>query len=206
MVEWSKEGTRSEKREALLEAAAGLLREEGIGGVSLRRVADRAGVSTQMIYTLYGGKSGLLQALWKKGFDELAGALEAVEAEPMEQLRELGRSYRDWALEHPALYEAMFARSLKEFRPGGADVERETRSFQILLECVERCVEEGYFGDLSPRRVADALWTAVHGSVELELSGFYEDEGEAETQFELMLATVGQGLLKVGGGDAGESL
>lgn len=191
-----------ELRTRMLEATGSILRERGLEGISLRRVADACDTSTQMIYTLFGGKSGLLRALWEEGFDQLAEALDSVDQDlpARERLRALGVGYRKFALNNPALYEAMFARSLEEYRPESADIERETRAFGILLDAVRTCVDEGVYGDLEPRTVADALWTSVHGSVELELSGFYEDEQRARRQFELMLDAIGIGLNQVGQG------
>lgn len=187
---------RSEQRADLIEATGRLLRDRGLQGVSLRRVAEACDVSTQMIYTLFGGKPGLLRAVWDEGFERLADTLEEVgdDLPPRDRLRRLGQAYRRFALAHPELYEAMFARSLEEFRPASADVERDTRAFAILLECVEDCLEAGHFAGLEARAVADALWAAVHGAAELELSGFYEDDERAERQFELVLSSIGLGL------------
>lgn len=193
-------------RSELIDATAEILREEGIGGVSLRQVADACDTSTQSIYTIFGSKAGLFQALWEEGFEQLARHLEQVDdLPPLQRLRALGEGYREFALSHPALYAAMFARNLEEYRPESADVERDTRAFQILLDCVVECADQDAFGDLEPRAVADTLWTAVHGFSELELSGFYEDDARADDQFDLVLDAVGTGLRAVGtaapGGD-----
>ncbi len=192
--------TRETKRTRLIQATSELLEQEGLGGLSLRRIADACDTSTQAIYTIFGSKGDLLRALWEEGFDQLADALAAVDDEfpPADRLRAVGESYRQFALDHPALYEAMFARSLEEYRPASADAERDTRAFEILLDCVRDCAEVGYYGNLEPRAVADALWTSVHGSVELELSGYYDDDARAKRQFDLMLTSVGIGLRQIG--------
>jgi len=191
-----------ELRSDLIDATAEILRNEGIGGVSLRKIADACDTSTQSIYTIFGSKSGLFQALWEEGFEELARHLEQVDdLPPPERLRALGEGYRDFALSNPEFYEAMFARKLEEYRPESADVERETRAFQILYDCVVECTEQGAFGNLEPRAVADALWTAVHGFSELELSGFYQHDARADRQFGLVLDAIGTGLRTVGVGE-----
>ena len=48
---------------ALRAAASRILDAEGIGALSLRRVATEAGVTTMGIYSRFGGKDGLLDAL-----------------------------------------------------------------------------------------------------------------------------------------------
>ena len=65
------------RRRQVLEAAARLLAEEGPHGLSLRRVAAEAGGSTQIVYTLFGGKPGLADGLYAEGFDRLASAMHA---------------------------------------------------------------------------------------------------------------------------------
>jgi TetR/AcrR family transcriptional regulator len=53
----------TEVRDALLEAAGQLFAEHGASGVSLRRVAEAAGVTPAMVHYYFGGKDGLSEAL-----------------------------------------------------------------------------------------------------------------------------------------------
>ena len=62
---------RAQQRRILIQSAIELLLEEGPAAVSLRRVATNAGMSTQMVYTLFGGKAGLFQAIYEEAFDRL---------------------------------------------------------------------------------------------------------------------------------------
>jgi hypothetical protein len=48
----------AQRRRAVVEVAARVLAEDGPHGLSLRRVAAEAGGSTQIVYTLFGGKPG----------------------------------------------------------------------------------------------------------------------------------------------------
>ncbi|MDX1660121.1 MAG: TetR/AcrR family transcriptional regulator [Nitriliruptorales bacterium] len=50
-------------RERILEAARGIILEEGFGELSLERVAERAGVVRATIYYQFGSRAGLLEAL-----------------------------------------------------------------------------------------------------------------------------------------------
>ncbi|MDP9356610.1 MAG: TetR/AcrR family transcriptional regulator, partial [Chloroflexota bacterium] len=58
-------------RRAILDEAILLLVEEGLQGLSLRRIAGAVGCSTTVLYTLFGGKSGIVEALWLEGFARL---------------------------------------------------------------------------------------------------------------------------------------
>src|SRR5438105_9415646 len=66
-----------DRRRPVLESAARLLAEEGPHGLSLRRIAAEAGGSTQLVYTLFGGKPGLADALYAEGFGRLSAACRA---------------------------------------------------------------------------------------------------------------------------------
>ena len=67
-------------RRALLDAASRLLVEEGPQALSMRRVAAAAGCSTTVLYTLFGGKEGLADALYREGFARLTAAIQAAAA------------------------------------------------------------------------------------------------------------------------------
>src|SRR5512138_3570780 len=64
--------------QALLEAAARLLTDEGPEALSVRRVAAEAGVSAMGVYSRFGGKQGLVEALFLDGFARLERVLATV--------------------------------------------------------------------------------------------------------------------------------
>ena len=51
-------------RAAVLAACRDLLMEEGYQATTIRAVAERAGVSPETVYKAFGGKPGLVKALW----------------------------------------------------------------------------------------------------------------------------------------------
>ncbi|MGW3345240.1 TetR/AcrR family transcriptional regulator [Nonomuraea rubra] len=62
-------------RQDLLDAALRILREQGAPSLTLRRVADAAATSTMGIYTCFGSRAGLLEAIYEHGFHLLHEAL-----------------------------------------------------------------------------------------------------------------------------------
>ncbi|MDE3133064.1 MAG: TetR/AcrR family transcriptional regulator [Acidobacteriota bacterium] len=58
-------------REAILEAALEILREQGIANLTSREVAARAGVSDASVYYHFGDRAGLLQAMFESGMKPL---------------------------------------------------------------------------------------------------------------------------------------
>lgn len=163
----------------IVEVAARLLVESGPHALSVRRVAQDAGTSTQGIYTEFGGKAGLVEALYREGWQRLTRALEDVPAagDAVEQVVRLGEAYRRCARENPHFYALMVGEPIPGFAPSEA-VRRSARSsMRILLDAVRAALDaRGRRGD--PERIAHLLWASGHGLVDLGLHGLARAEDE----------------------------
>ena len=191
--------SRDALRRAVLDAATRLLVEHGLAGLSLRRVATEVGCSTTVIYTLFGGKDGLVDALWLEGFDRLfrAESDALAIADPLERLGALGRAYRRHALDNSDYYQVMFGGAVPGFRPSDPSLGRSRRTFQVLVDAVRDCMDAGVFRQEDPHLVATVLWATVHGAVSLELAGGFR-EGEGEAVFARATRAVAAGLMAPG--------
>src|SRR5215213_5805048 len=78
----SRAGRPDETREALLAAAHDLLAREGAAALTVRRIAAAAGVSTMNVYSRFGGKDGVLDALLIEGFEKLTEVINEAHASP----------------------------------------------------------------------------------------------------------------------------
>lgn len=149
-------------KDALLDAALAILREEGAPGLTVRNVTARAGCSTSAIYTHFGGKHGLVEEIYLDGFESfdrhvsdcLAGGLQ-----------DAGAAYRAWALANPTHYLVMWGRAVPDFEPSPAAQERAFRSFQMLIDAFAA------HGATDPVPAAYHAWATMHGYVMLELVG-----------------------------------
>lgn len=164
---------------SLVEVAESLLREEGPHAVSLRRVAEAAGTTTQAVYTSFGGKPGLIDALYREGYRRLADRLDDVEqpADPIERIRALGAAYRESALADPHLYELMTAHPIAGYEPPVASRREARATLQPLVDAARNAVDAGML-DGEPREIAHLLWAAGHGFVGLELHGLAPDDAD----------------------------
>lgn len=172
----------------LLECAAETVSSQGVRALSLRTLAREARTSTAAVYSLFGGKPGLLAALYKQAFARLEEAQAAVGAssDPVEDLVRLGLAYREVAIADPNGYRIMFS---DEVRPDTLDadtVQVGSRTFDHLLDAVRRAVVAGLFPQNPPAQsIATALWANVHGLVSLELGRFVPPQaGEPAAVFE----------------------
>lgn len=167
-------------RANLLDVASDLLVSDGSDALTMRRVAEAAGCSTTVLYRLFEGKHGIVQGLYREGFDRLRARLAEVdEDDPLLRLRGLALAYRDHARQQPAYYTVMFSRPVPEFEPSPADVQHGRTSLQVLVDAVAAAQEAGWVSGSEPQHVAEVLWAAAHGAVSLELAGHLDGEPAA---------------------------
>jgi AcrR family transcriptional regulator len=162
-------------RQRLLDVAGERLAQHGIDGLSLRALAAAADTSTAAVYSLFGGKAGLLSAVHERAFRRFGEAQRAVgvSADPVADLVRLGQAYRASALADPHGYRVMFGGEVlpEHVTPQLRSVAADT--FLPLLRAVQRGVATGRLSGAVPAgSIATALWANVHGLVSLELGGF----------------------------------
>lgn len=152
-------------RTRLVEAASVALAERGPEGVSLRGVAAAARTTTAAVYTLFGSRDALLDAVVAEGFRRFAAHLDAVERtdDPLADLFRLGLAYRESALAEPHFYRAMFG------SPGGTG--RDPLAEPTFLRLQEATARVLGGDETAARDRALELWALVHGLVSLELGG-----------------------------------
>jgi AcrR family transcriptional regulator len=179
-------------RLALLDAAGQLLLSEGADGMTTRRLAAMAGTTTQAIYTEFGGKEGIARAMYREGFERLGARMRAVEetSDPLFDLLELGRAYRDAALENPHFYDVMFGRPIPQFTPDADDLAASRNTRDLLARTIVRVIATGALVDgADADDLGQWLWAVVHGVIGLELNGTIEvDEATYDEYLRLSLA------------------
>ena len=74
--------TRSTAQTRILDAALGLIAENGVGGTSLQMIADAIGVTKAAVYHQFKTKEQIVIALTERELGGLEEALEAAEADP----------------------------------------------------------------------------------------------------------------------------
>jgi AcrR family transcriptional regulator len=168
-------------RVRLLEGVARLLAEEGPSALTLRRVATEADTSTMAVYTHFGSMADLADAVVAEGFSRLAALLAEVPRtdDAITDLAGLGRAYLVNARRNPHLYAVMFGTaSLGKYRPETADGrERGRYTFDEIVETSGRAVQQGRLRPAEPLAIASQLWTAMHGYVMLDVSGYFGEDG-----------------------------
>jgi AcrR family transcriptional regulator len=185
-------------RRALLDTASRLLVKEGAQALTMRRVAAAAGCSTTVLYTTFGSKNGIAEALYREGFARFGKKLAAVpqDTDPLSRLIALGEAYRDNARENPTYYGVMFGGAVPGFVPSEEALVDAAATLQTLIDQVQVCMDAGVLEPGDPQAVAEVLWAATHGAVSLELAGFFPDEETARARFETLRNAAGSVFVK----------
>jgi AcrR family transcriptional regulator len=170
----------SDQRAALLAAASRVLAADGPTGLTVRRIAHEAGTSTMGVYSHFGGKAGVLDALFGDGFATLLTRVRRIRhtTDPTADLLRCAQAYRTFALEHPARYEVMFGRAVLE-APLSAVSEASADAMLAELEArIQRCLDAGAVDPShgAALGVAHGFWATCHGLISLELAGLGTDD------------------------------
>jgi AcrR family transcriptional regulator len=175
-------------RQRILESARDLYVSEGFAGLSMRRVAERAGLSATAIYRYFKDKEALLSATCEEGFrlfgEHLYGALKG--ETPLERYRLAGEAYLRFALENSRDYRVMFMSNAEDWglvRMPEQNQERFSPTFRFLVDRVRECMEAGVMRPGDPGEIAGVIWAHVHGLVSLRLAGHLPGEDEAFIAF-----------------------
>jgi AcrR family transcriptional regulator len=162
----------------LVDTALRLLEEEGLEGVSLRRIARRAGVSHGAPLRHFHGLADLLAVVAARGFALLSEVIEKRAATlppgagPLARLNASGRAYVEAAVAHPALFALMF-------RPDMLDVAnphfvREAGgAFEAVVHRVRAAQDAGWQAHRDTRLLAGCVWAAMHGLATLWAQGAF---------------------------------
>src|SRR3979490_1738698 len=122
-MSWRKEERRAERgyhhgnlKEALLQAALGLIAEKGPAGFTFADAARSAGVSPAAPYRHFRDRDELLSSIAQRGFEQfeavLTNAWDDGRPDTVTAFERVGKAYLAFAREEPAFYSAMFESGL----------------------------------------------------------------------------------------------
>lgn len=164
-------------RRSLLEEAALLMEEEGLESLTLRKVAQRVGVSHTAPYRHFQDKAEILCAVASLGFERLTAAMSEVAPTPIEsantRLMELGVAYVCHGVANPAYFRAMFRE-----HPSPSEELKVSRqqAFRLLFDAVDAGIQSKQFRQADAQLMAMTAWTQVHGIATLLVDGLLRDE------------------------------
>lgn len=161
-------------RDRLVAAAERLVEEDGWSALSVRRLGEELGVSRQVVYTHFGGATGLLRELHVRAARRLAARVQDLTEQPGTTTHVVATSavYATAARERPALFELAFGRPVPDYVPDEDTLAVSREAFEPIIACASAWLAAG--GGGGRREAVDlarVLWAVAHGHVSLELAG-----------------------------------
>lgn len=155
----------------VLALASEMIAREGAAALSMRKLAQAAGCSTTVLYKLFGGKDGILNALFSEGFARLSAAHAQVSktTDALADIVALCLAYRHVALANPSHYAIMFG-GASDFTPSAASRAAALSAMQPLMNAIARAREAGVLRVEDVAEFGMMLWSMAHGFVSLELA------------------------------------
>jgi AcrR family transcriptional regulator len=159
-------------KEALLQAALGLIAEKGPAGFTFADAARSAGVSPAAPYRHFRDRDELLSSIAQRGFEQFEAVLTAAwddgRPDTVTAFERVGRAYLAFARDEPAFYSAMFESGVPiDVNP--LLMAASERAFAVIRAAAERLAALTPPGVARPPALMMALhiWSMAHGVASL---------------------------------------
>ena len=153
-TDW-RQSRRRAARDAIVEAAWALVREQGLAGLSLRDLAKRAGITPPTVYAYFDSKNAIYDAMFGQGAaqfsDRMAEPYDGTD--PRERLRISVHRFFEFCMSDAARYQLLFQRTLPGFEPSAESYAPAVRALGHAREILASC-------GVDDARHLD-LWTAL---------------------------------------------
>jgi len=176
-------------KDRIFAAARAILDREGIEGLSVRKVATRAGVSTMAMYRHFADKDALLNALMDDGLAAWEKIVRAIRVEdPMKWLETTIEAFLDFALTQPHRFDTAFFLPAPEARRYPDDfVAGRSPVIAMFMVRIDQAKADGRLGSTPAIDVALALAGMAQGLVSMQRANRFSSEKQFRTLFRAQL-------------------
>jgi AcrR family transcriptional regulator len=158
-------------KNALIQAGIKILARDGIGGLSLRKVAREAGVSHAAPYAHFADKQDLIAAIASDGHRHILEQLQAIRlrhaGDPLRQFAAAAWAYLNFGLDAPDHYRITFSGVLQDEHRHPDFIENSQHNMQVLKTIVEEGRQAGLLDaeNINSELQAVIVWGILHGLV-----------------------------------------
>jgi AcrR family transcriptional regulator len=185
-------------RDRIFAAAKAVLDREGLPGLTVRKVADHAGLSPMAMYRHFADKDALLNALMDDGlaaWETTARSIRAVD--PIEWLHALGDALLDFALTEPHRYDAAFFLPASKARQYPDDfVAGRSPVIAMALVRIDQAKADGRLNDRPALEVALAFSALAQGLVSMYRADRFSSEKQFRTLYRAQVRRCLEGFFR----------
>jgi AcrR family transcriptional regulator len=160
-----REARRRSARDAIVDAAWELVRDQGLAGLSLRELAKRAGITTPTVYAYFDSKNAIYDAMFGRAATEFADRMsEPYDCQDPRAILAAGvRRFVEFCTSDTARYQLLFQRTIPGFEPT-------PQSFRPAVRALDGVRERLALNGVTDARHLD-MWTALTtGLVDQQIS------------------------------------
>jgi AcrR family transcriptional regulator len=156
---------RDRTRAEIVAVAWQLVRQDGIAALSLRDLAARTGMRAPSLYTYFGSKNDLYDAMYAAGMREFADAMEhtPLGRNAHEGLRNRARTFVRVALADPSRFQLLFERPVPDFVPS-------PEHLALGVTNLARTAEIARAAGLPDQRALDLFLATTRGLVAMQIA------------------------------------
>jgi AcrR family transcriptional regulator len=183
-------------RTRLCAAAEELFASHGVGGVTMRQIAQRLGVSQTTPYKYFSNKEEILAAVRASAFRRFSARLEHARtgSGARENARAVGQAYLEFVADEPNAYHLMF----DTYQPHASAYPEFVAALDEARACmtvyVQALIDEGVLvGDA--QSLGEFFWAAAHGLVMLHEKGFTRPGKSIHELHEQLMRYLWKGVL-----------
>lgn len=181
-------------RGSLIEMGLEIISQEGEGMLSLRKVAEKCGVSNAAPYAHFGSKNEFIGAIQQHILDLFTAALEGAANKYRNSsslLPKIGKAYVMFFYQNPLYYDFLFSRKNIEIK---LSLSNEKESKNKPLEILKQTAMQMFSKIGMPEKVMQdkiiAMWALVHGLSAIAAMPNVEYDDNWEMRIESIIKSV----------------
>lgn len=155
-------------KDMLICAAFEITKKEGLREVTARKLASKAGCSTQPIFRIYSGMDELADEVFNLAVDDFSGFYTNYPGKSEVPFVNLGMAYIEYAFQNPQLFKLLFL----------DDKRCEATLFGILNGKTGALHKEinkaAALGVKNPGDIFMKMWIFIHGAASMVITGDYD--------------------------------
>jgi AcrR family transcriptional regulator len=163
---------QEEVRNIILEAARDIISQEGVKGLSIRKITNAIEYSPAIIYHYFKDKNEIIETLVGEGYQRILNSLSSVaknENEPEKEIKEAFSKYIKATLDNKDEYMAVMLNDDPIVKQKTMILEKgisqRSRTIGMLSETLKRGIEQGRFAAFDVELTAQIMWTSAFGLI-----------------------------------------
>lgn len=184
-------------RETLTRTATELFVDQGLAGLTMRRLADAAGISRSTPYGYFADKEEIVDCIRSAAYDRLTDRylrIVVAETDLLARLTGCARSYVDFAIAEPRIYRLMTDRKVDEDVCSTDLTRARDRFLAVAGSVLQDCIDAGLV--LGARMDVQTISTAaIQGLIGMYFSGHLPTPDDLRRHVETCLDIMARSVL-----------